>query len=147
MRVRTRTEPVGIVPSLANSELVAVDDARGVDLAGDQRLHGVALAADVVAVLGDHDVEAAHGERRAGVEAQPGEVGQRQQRGLRRVDRAGGDRAPREAGHVGDVAVAADQHDRGQVLVGVAHGDSTRRAALRRRRGGECEPTPTASPR
>ena len=39
-------------------EVVAVDHARRVDLAREQRAGRVALAADVVAVLADADVEA-----------------------------------------------------------------------------------------
>ena len=55
-RVRARR---GSVPSRDEREVVAVDHARRVDLAGEQRTRGVALAADVVAVLADADVEAA----------------------------------------------------------------------------------------
>ena len=47
-------------------QVVAVDHARGVDLAGQQRAGRVPFAADVVAVQPDADVEPPHREVRAG---------------------------------------------------------------------------------
>src|SRR5262245_61266189 len=71
--------------ALASEErVIAVDDARGVDLAADQGLGGVALAADVVAVLAEQDVEPAY----VAVHPVPCQPIERDQRGLRRVPRA-----------------------------------------------------------
>ena len=59
---------------------------------------GVALAADVVAVQADADVEAPHGEvARPASSPASREQRQREQCGLGRVDRAGADRRPRRS--------------------------------------------------
>ena len=62
----TAVAPVGKRSFGAEQQVVAVDHARGVDLAGDERAGGVALAADVVAVETDADVEAPNVEVAAG---------------------------------------------------------------------------------
>ena len=87
-----------------------------------QRARRVALAADVVAVQADADVEAAHREVAVGLEPGRAKVRQRQQRRLRRVDRANADGLAAQVGQRLDRAVGAHDDDRGQVAVGVAHG-------------------------
>ena len=68
---------------VARTQVVAVDHARGVDLARDERPRRVALAADVVAVQPDADVEAAHARRRGRARGPRARRWQRDQRGLR----------------------------------------------------------------
>jgi hypothetical protein len=108
--------------------VVAVDHAGGVDPAVDQRPGRVPFAADVVAVLAHADVVMDH-LHLAG--ALPGEVPQRDQRGLRRVDRTHTHPAPGQIGHRLDAGVGPhDDHGR-EVAVGVPHGQCG---------GGRCEP-------
>ena len=59
----------------------AIDDARGIDGAREQRLHRIALATDVIAVLAVQHVVAHH----LPFDTEVGERRQRDQRGLRRV--------------------------------------------------------------
>src|SRR5262249_47370457 len=62
-------------------QVVRVEDARRVDLSANERTSGVALAADVVAVLADEDVESPHREGLRGIEAVRGQHIQRNERG------------------------------------------------------------------
>ena len=119
----TRVAPAGSVPSRLNSRwLPSIMQAASTSPA-TQRPGRVALAADVVAVQADADVEAAHRERPHRLEPGRTQMRQRQQRGLRRVDRADADglaRAGRRRSRMATVG-AHDDH-RGQVAIGVAHG-------------------------
>ena len=77
---------------MGEEQLVGVDHAGGVDLAGGERPGRVALAADVVAVQPDADVErAGPAKSPPGLQARAAQERQRDQRRLRRVDRAGRD--------------------------------------------------------
>ena len=80
-----RVDPARQRALLAEQQVVAVDHAGGVDLARHESAGGVALAADVVAVQPDADVEAPHAQ--VGEPLAPQER-QRDQRRLRGVDRA-----------------------------------------------------------
>ena len=83
---------------------------------------GVALAADVVAVQPDADVEAPHVDVTARFEPRRPQVREREQRRLRRVDRAGRRRpCPRRSATPAIRLVGAHDDDRRQVAVGVAH--------------------------
>ena len=83
----------------------------------------VALAADVIAVLADEDVEAADRHIHSGAQSLAAQAPERNERGLRRVDRAGGDRAALEVGERLH-RTAATRHEIGEAIaVGVAHGD------------------------
>jgi len=109
--------------------VVAIDHTRRVGGASDQCLHRVPLAADAVAVLADHHVEALHVERDTGIEPCAGEVGEREQRRLWRVGGASRHDAAVESGRVDDVAVGPHEDHGGEVLVGVSHRDGARRAS------------------
>ena len=82
---------------------------------------GVTLAADVIAVEAHADVEAPH------LHVDVAQQGQREQGGLRRVDRTGR-RRPARPGPATAWSPRSGPHDddRGQVAVGVAHGDGPR---------------------
>jgi hypothetical protein len=92
--------------------MVAVDDARRVRAAREERLDRLALASDVVAVFPDEQVVALDLEVAARLEAGFGEVQERKQRGLRRVGGADGDDAAREIGHPSHRPVRAHDDDR-----------------------------------
>ena len=83
----------------------------------------VALAADVIAVLADEDVEPPDRDVHSGAEPLAAQAAERDERGLRRVDRAGGNRAAlqvRERLH----RTAAPRHDVGDAIaIRIAHGD------------------------
>ena len=106
-------------------EAVAVDHARGVDRAGEQRLHRVALAADVIAVLAD---AARRGARPRRLDAR------RSASASSGISVACGEsaaptptRLPRRSRERRDRAVGAHEHDARQIAVGVAHRDRLRR--------------------
>src|SRR5205823_13454563 len=88
---------------------------------GDDGSGGVAFAADVIPVEPDAYVEAPHVDVTAGLEACRPQVRERDQRGLRRVDRAGRDDLAREVADVGDSRVGPDDDDRREIAVAVAH--------------------------
>ena len=132
--VKTQWSKRSVSPTIA--ELVRVDRAvldpafpvqvehrarRGVALreAGQR----VALAADVIAVLADEDVEPPDRDVHSGAEPLAAQAAERDERRLRRVDRAGGNRAAlqvRERLH----RTAAPRHDvREAIAIRVAHGD------------------------
>src|SRR3989440_75805 len=105
----------------AEDQVVAVDHARGVDLAGDEGSGGVAFAADVIPVEPDAYVEAPHVDVTAGFEPCRSQVRERDQGGLRRVDRAGRDDFAREVADAGDPRVGPGDDDRREIAVAVAH--------------------------
>ena len=88
----------------------------------DQRARRVALAADVVAVQANADVEATDVEIAPRLQPGRAKMRQRQQRRLGRVDRAHADGLAAQVGQRLDRAVGADDDDRGQIAIGVAHG-------------------------
>ncbi len=114
---------------LGEQQLVAVDHAGSIDLTSHECVDGVAFTADVIAVFGDHHVEATDVERRARIQPEIRQVRERQQGRLRGIDRSRAHRPTGELGDVGDVAVGTHEHDRGQVLIGVTHRHGGRQAA------------------
>ena len=126
------------MPSRRKGQVVAVDHARRVDLAADQRARRVAFAADVVAVQTHADVEAADREVPSGLQAR------RSQMCASGSSVAWGESTaptptvlPRRSASVWIGLSARTTIDRRQVTVGVAHapGQSTSRplASARRR--------------
>ena len=98
---RLREDPVApadMRPFAREHQVVRVDHAGRVRLAAKQRADGVALAADVVAVLADEHVERSHLEVLVRHEPVIREVVQRDQRRLRRVARADRDDLAAEVG-------------------------------------------------
>ena len=130
----TRVAPAGSVPSLVNARWFAVDHARRVDLAGHERPGRVALAADVVTVQPDADVEAPHGRSRARLEPGGAQVASGINVACGESTAPVPTTVPRRSADRLDVAVGAHDDDRREVAVGVAHGE---RRDVEPRRGGQ----------
>ena len=109
--------------------MVAVDHPGGVDVARHQGLRRIAFAADVVAVLAAEHIEAPGGVVLAGHQTVLAQMVERNQMRLRRVDGTETNHLARQISQrpaAGDRRISAHHQHRGQVAVGVAHGDGVR---------------------